>query len=264
MSRIQIHWTIPIALGMLLWRRPNMSGAVIAASVVLHEAAHCAMFKCMHIKISGIVVHIFGVKIQTYGQGGFPPRQMIPIALSGPMVNLMLGIVACHCGWEQWTMPNMVLACINFLPAFPLDGGQIAYSVLATYAGRKRAKRILRHCGYGLGTLFLLAGGYVFFVTKFNFTFLLFGGFLLYAAKNGGINPVLESKILYDGVMSRALVCLIDEHATVADAAANLPATAVGAVIDNTGTVLGLVTAYGLYHEMERTGDNLCVKDCIR
>lgn len=241
-----------------------MSVAVIVTSVVLHEAAHCVMFKCMHINIRGIVVHMFGVKIQTTGQGGFSPRQMIPIALSGPMVNLMLGIVACHCGWEQWTMPNMVLACINFLPVFPLDGGQIVYSVLAIYMGRKRAKRILRHCGCGLGILFLLAGGYVLFVTKFNFTFLLFGGFLLYAAKNGGINPVLESKALHGGTMSRASLCLIDEHTTIADAAANLPATAVGVVIDNTGAVLGLVTAYGLYHEMERAGDNLCVKECIR
>lgn len=261
---VQIHWTAPVALGALLWLHPNASSAVIAASVFLHEAAHCAMFKIMHIEVRGIVVHMFGIKIRARGQGIFPPRQMIPIALSGPMMNLVLGMVACHCGWKNWVAPNMVLACINVLPAFPLDGGQIAYSVLAIHAGRKRAKHILRRCGYWLGTMFLFLGGYALFVTKFNFTFLLFGGFLLYAAKKEGINPVLESKSLYGGSMQRASVYLIDEHTTIAEAAANLPAEAIGAVIDNAGAVVGMVTAYGLYHEMERAGADLCVKDCIQ
>ena len=261
---IFIHYSVLFAVAIFACLQPGMDEVAILVSVFIHELAHCVALKMVGEIPKSVVIHTFGVKIETSKHGLFPPRQMIPIAASGPVVNLLLGIAAWYNNWDVWIAPNMALAIMNFLPVFPLDGGQILYSILAVCRGRKRAKRILRAFGGGIGLLLAVAGVYVLFVTKFNFTLLLIAIFVLYTARKDAINPVMEANLLKSDDMQRTSSYIISEKTKAVDAAGYLPATAVGVVIDAKGEVKGFVTASGLYHKMEQYGGSILVKDCLR
>ncbi|MCI9627444.1 MAG: hypothetical protein HFI90_11805 [Clostridia bacterium] len=261
---IFVHYSILFAVGAFACLQPGIAGVAILASVFIHELAHCVALKLVGEIPKSVIIHTFGVKIETGKHGLFPPRQMIPIAASGPLVNLLLGIAAWYYGWDIWVAPNIALAVMNLLPVFPLDGGQIFYSVLSMRQGRKRAKRILKVMGVIVGGLLALAGGYVLLVTKFNFTLLLIAIFILYTARKDVINPVMEAGLVKNSDMQRTSSYIISEKTKAVEAAGYLPATAVGIVIDGKGEVQGFVTASGLYHKMEQYGGGILVKECLR
>lgn len=261
---IFVHYSILFAVAAFACLQPGMAGIAILTSVFIHELAHCVALKMVGEIPKSVIIHTFGVKIETSKHGLFPPRQMIPIAASGPLINLVFGIAAWYNGWEIWVAPNLALAIMNLLPVFPLDGGQIFYSVLAMWWGRKKAKRTLHLLGIVIGIFLMVIGGYVLYRTKFNFTLLLIAVFILYTAKKDVINPVMEAGLLKNSDMQRTSSYIISEKSKAIDAAGYLPATAVGVVIDGKGEVQGFVTASGLYHKIEQYGGSILVKECLR
>lgn len=261
---IFIHYSVLFAAAAFACLRPGMAGAAILISVFLHECSHCVALKLAGEIPKSIIIHTFGVKIETSKNGLFPPRQMIPIAAIGPLTNLVVAVISWLNGWESWIAPNLALAVMNLLPVFPLDGGQILYSLLAVWRGRKRAKRMMRKLGIGIGIFLSIAGGYVLFMTRFNFTLLLIALFVLYTARKDAINPVMEANLVGNGGIQRTSSYIISEKTKAIDAAGYLPATAVGVVIDNKGEVKGFVTASGLYHKIEQYGGGVLVKECLK
>ncbi len=122
----------------------------------------------------------------------------------------------------------------------------------------------MRKLGMGTGILLSIAGGYVLFMTRFNFTLLLIALFILYTARKEVINPVMEANLVRSGEMQRTSSYIISERTKAIDAAGYLPATAVGVVIDGKGEVKGFVTASGLYHKIEQYGGSVLVKECLK
>lgn len=187
---VHVHWTfaVPIILPFLfVWQsRPldaliytSILAALLFSAIFLHELAHMWAAGSRGIATDRIELYLFGGWTH-FKKGERPPASWIWIAFAGPFMNIVLGIlfVASYgvtalyldplpfepslsilAAWPDdllkralWigAILNFLLAILNLLPAFPLDGGLIARELLTPRVGLRRATMIV-----GVSGLFL-------------------------------------------------------------------------------------------------------------
>jgi Zn-dependent protease len=183
-------------------------------SVILHELGHALVARRNGLSVAGIDLWAFGGLTRMREMASTPGVQF-RVAIAGPLVTLAV-IVACAIAaaliapgghfaevatgsseiratpalvWLSWVaIVNAFVLLFNLIPAFPLDGGQIAQALIWWRTGdRNRATRWTGRAGQGfalaLGALGLagLANGNSFGL----FTMLL--AFILYQAASGAV-----------------------------------------------------------------------------
>ncbi len=145
-------------------------------SLILHELGHALVARRLGIPIAGIDLWFFG-GLSKMRREPATPGEEFKIAAAGPAVTLMILIVCAAAGvalssghpftesltsegftttpvlalvgWLAFV--NAVLFVFNILPAFPLDGGRIARSVIwRTTGDRNRATGWTGRAGQGL------------------------------------------------------------------------------------------------------------------
>lgn len=179
-------------------------GVAIAlfVSVLVHELAH----SLYALRAGGQVRDITLLMIGGVSQIAEPPketRQEAIMALVGPLVSLGLGGVfyLMHALADAASFSirfalfylaslNLLLGLFNLLPAFPMDGGRILRSVLATRMGVVRATQIACRVGKVFALLFGIWG---FF--SFNMLLLLIA-FFVYVGAEGETRSVMVKAVL--------------------------------------------------------------------
>ena len=185
---IFVHWTFILLIAGIFtfyW----MQGATLAAAV-LGVALILALFLCVVLHELGhaLAGRHFDVPtrdITLYPIGGVARLQRIPeepmrefwIAVAGPAVNLaiaallfvillmrggplspqVLGLVTTDFDATLMWL-NIILFGFNLLPAFPMDGGRVLRSLLATRMNYARATEIAANVGQGMAILFGVVG----------------------------------------------------------------------------------------------------------
>jgi Zn-dependent protease len=156
---------------------------LLFSAVLLHELGHLWAARRSKIAAERIELYLFGGRIlfRPFGQIRAPWAW---IYAAGPMVNLTVGLLflagyylfAASAGpglslvpppleplhLLAWTFAlgavlNLALACLNLLPALPLDGGFIARELLQARLSPQAATRIVGICGFTLSTLRMVA-----------------------------------------------------------------------------------------------------------
>ncbi len=183
-------------------------------SVILHELGHALVARRNGLSVAGIDLWAFGGLTRMRELPSTPGSQL-QVAIAGPLVTLGV-VVACAIAaalvapgghfaevatgsgeiratpalvWLSWVaIVNVFVLLFNLIPAFPLDGGQIAQALIWWRTGdRNRATRWTGRAGqwfaYALGALGLagLAYGDSFGL----FTMVL--AFILYQAASGAV-----------------------------------------------------------------------------
>lgn len=162
--QLNASWLVTVAavfglLGLLVYPRqlPDLDArwtwtiAAIATllylmSLLLHEVGHVIAARWFDIPIHGIQLHLFG-GVSHFG--GIPrrPREELALALSGPLVSLLLGwlfatlamvlyfqrpplggvasLVSAHLA-----LYNIAALALNLIPIYPLDGGRALRGLL--------------------------------------------------------------------------------------------------------------------------------------
>jgi len=154
-------------------------------SLILHELGHALVARRNGLQVAGIELWALGGITRTNGAFTSPGPEF-RVALAGPLVTLGIvvlsglagaalagnffevatvneGVRATPAGlWLSWVfMLNLLVLVLNLVPAFPLDGGQIAHAVIWRITGdRNRATRATGRAGQGFALL-LGAGGLV-------------------------------------------------------------------------------------------------------
>jgi Zn-dependent protease len=165
------------------------------ASILLHELGHAWAARREGLEVDGITLWLFGGVSQF--KGGFPSAGAeFRIAIAGPLVSLVLGVVfvliaiaglpSAVDGVAAWLgYINLVLLVFNLIPALPLDGGRVLRAALWRSKGDLGwATRVGTDIGRVFGYLFIGLGVAMFiFQGSFSGAWLAFiGWFLLQAA----------------------------------------------------------------------------------
>jgi Zn-dependent protease/predicted transcriptional regulator len=148
-----------------------LTSVLFVLSILAHELAHAVMFRLRGIPVLGITLHMFGGVTQGGAEARRPWDEFI-VAVAGPVTTGLLGgvFLLARAGFQN-TDPNpwqeiflylggfnVIIAVINLLPGFPLDGGRVLLAGLWKLTGdRGRATMMAARGGQGVAALI---GGY--------------------------------------------------------------------------------------------------------
>ena len=157
--------------------------------ILFHEIGHAVAAYHYGCTIAEIEIFPFGGVAKIEGRRvGYYAREETVIALAGPFVNLLLGVLVSllhGSGFlpdmmtEQLLTINATIGVINLLPALPLDGGRVARAYLADEIGFDRATKAVTAMSYRVAIVVMIIGIAAFFFGYADVGLFLLGVFLL-------------------------------------------------------------------------------------
>jgi Zn-dependent protease len=154
-------------------------------SLVLHELGHALVARRNGLQVLGIELWALGGITRTAGEMPGPWAEL-RVAAAGPLVTVAVTVLSLVIGailaghhhffevavaksgvhatpavvWLGWVATlNVLVLIINLVPAFPLDGGQIAHALIWRVTGnRNQATRVTGRLGQGFALLLGAAG----------------------------------------------------------------------------------------------------------
>lgn len=169
-------------------------------SIILHEMSHSLVARAYGMSMKGITLFLFGGVAEMEEEPQSPKVEFL-MSVVGPVSSIVIGVVfygislaGFRFGWpvpvtgvlEYLAYINILLACFNLLPAFPLDGGRILRSILwKVWADLRRATRVSSRIGSGFAYLLFAAAVYNLFTGNIigGIWWFLIGMFLRMAAQ---------------------------------------------------------------------------------
>ena len=197
---------------------------IIFGCVVLHELGHAMVGMRSGVPAKAIILlPIGGVTLldetqQPIEPGALTWKRDIRIALAGPLVNLVIALIAggvilaaapsvqlfarpyIHSSnlLRSLVWSNVWLAGFNLLPAYPMDGGRVLRAFFTRHMDSVRATRRAVTIGQAFATIFMLLG-----ILQPAFVWLTMIGFFLFIAaqleeRSAVFQSVLETVRLED------------------------------------------------------------------
>ena len=151
--KITVSFFALIMVLSLIFARAYLSLAALLAAA-LHELGHIGAARACRVRFSALKLNIFGASLSSNGE--IPSyRQEIIIAACGPAANLLcaaLGALFARDGKlaETFVSASLMLALINLLPIYELDGGRILFSTLALKTSYGVARTVVKICSFVL------------------------------------------------------------------------------------------------------------------
>jgi Zn-dependent protease len=151
-----LQLNIPISR---LWGLGLMTSALFFGSLVIHEMAHSVIAKHYKIPVVSITLFFFG-GVSRIGREPSRALEEFNIAVAGPLSNFLLAggfwLVTRYAGSNAILSTlagslagiNFMLAALNLIPGFPLDGGHIFRAIIWGFnKDYARATRIAARSG---------------------------------------------------------------------------------------------------------------------
>jgi len=173
-TRVRIH---PLMLLMIpLSCRLGLQAEAVAAACALciHESAHLAAAKAVHVAIPELRLMPFGGSASIGNPYALSPCQLGFTAAAGPLSNLAsVFVVAALAHWGvvspaailPFIRISLLLMVFNLMPALPLDGGRMLYAILFRRIGAAKSLSIGIWAGRALAAA-LLVGTIVLFIKR--------------------------------------------------------------------------------------------------
>lgn len=162
---------------------------ICTLTAVIHELGHSYVAACAGYRLKRIVLMPFGAVVRG-DMSGLNAADEIKIAIAGPLVNVAVGVLFVATWWvfpETYSLTdtaaqaNFTMAILNFIPAYPLDGGRVLFAIISGKAGKKVAARVCRTTGAALAVLLVALFVASLFHTP-NLTLAFFAAFVFAGA----------------------------------------------------------------------------------
>jgi Zn-dependent protease len=221
-----------------------VSVLLLFASLIVHELGHALVARRHGIEVRQIDLYLFGGLTQM-SRDAASPGEDFKIAIAGPVATflvilLFLGVDVAIVGVHRlthaivldsdiritpvllslsWLVPmNVLLLVFNLVPAFPLDGGRVARSVVWRVTGdKRRATLVAARMGQAFS---LILGGFgLYWLTSlggFGGLWLLALAYLLWQSARGAV----VQSALNESIEGVRVVDIMDTHPVAIPAAA--------------------------------------------
>lgn len=207
---VYLHSTfllLPVLVAVSLWGRGGWTTfffqtalmLAVFGCVLLHEFGHALMARRFGIRTRDITLYPIGGVARLERLSEKPAEELL-ITLAGPAVNMVIALILSPLAlWVLFTggvgfiglvippglpftvilvqflfglwMSNIILFLFNLLPIFPMDGGRVLRSLLASITTHMRATEIAAAVGmlmaFGLAALGILTGQYMMLILAF-------------------------------------------------------------------------------------------------
>lgn len=184
MKKLSIH---PISVIIWLWLYlvlglKNAFAYVLA--ITIHEFGHYIVAKKLGYKLEKFSFSPYGISLN---YSNLDYRDEILIASAGPLANFITSFLMLSVWWifpeayfltDSFVITSLLLALINLLPAYPMDGGRIFIGLSSKVFHEKTAKKITIFANILFSVLFLILF-VIFMFINFNPTLLLFSIFMI-------------------------------------------------------------------------------------
>lgn len=175
--------------------------AVAFISLSIHEAAHAMTAYRLGYRVLSVELQPFGF-IARLDRDIPRAADAAAIYAAGPVASLCMAAGSClmerfvpvyaesGLGVAEY---NLLIAAVNLIPAFPLDGGRLAAAAFSV-RGARTANRILRWSGAAAGAGFIALFVLLFSRGAVNPTFLIMGLFLIVSALRSDLSVRLPAR----------------------------------------------------------------------
>ncbi len=211
----------PLTLLLALYVALNGEGGTLAlvfASLCLHEACHAGAARCLGYGVRAIELHPFGFAADLDAAHADAWDELI-IAAAGPLFSALVWLVCTAALSKNGALGermqfcaniNLGIACVNLLPALPLDGGRILKAALSQSLGHSCAVRIASWAGVGISCV--LAALFLLTCARHipNWTLAVFSIFLLLGALGE-----LKKLTLYSGMSKSEAAAMLNRRGSL-------------------------------------------------
>ena len=241
--------------GVMPWLLGTAAAGGLFVGVLLHEFGHSLIAMRYDVEIDSITLWLLG-GVASFKQIPEEWRQEFSIAIAGPIVSVLLGVVAFV---VFQTLPatldpirfvvgylalmNVGLALFNMLPGFPMDGGRILRALLARNRPHARATQLASEVGktfaFVLGLLGLFAFSPLMILLAF-FIYIAASG----EAQQSTLKSAFQGVVVSDIMTPHQDLLVVDPDTTVNKLLTRmLTERHTGyPVVDSRGELIGMVT----------------------
>lgn len=201
--KIRMHPSVYVYFISMLFLSSWKTCIAAITALLIHESGHLAVSCIIGEKIDRITFTPFGGIIE-YENGKSPCKGFHGVwtALGGPAANYLFLISADKIRGVLWdsglfrsmVSSNAVMMCVNLLPALPLDGGRIAFSIGYYVFPVMSLVTILSAAGIAIGISFVLLSVYGAAIHGLlNCSLAIVGSYLAYCAWKSRAQMKLEN-----------------------------------------------------------------------
>ena len=156
-----------------------MDTFAVLSSVILHEMGHLFSALLLGKHLRGIKIMPTGINLSLSAASSYAEEFLI--AAAGPLMNLLYAAFAVCFPIALATAvreTSFVLAFLNLLPLFPLDGGRMFVAALSFFFGAEIGEKISSFFSLLFLSFLWILSLYIFFYSGVNFMLLLFCAYL--------------------------------------------------------------------------------------
>ena len=219
LPRISVHPSFLAYLGILYVLKGQELVFGLLAALFVHEGAHLLVGGLLKNRYEKIELTPFGgIMTVRSGQSDTKGIKGSLIALSGPAANYISLLILCsgnnifHSEWGRALfVTNTSMLCINLLPALPLDGGRIVFSIGYYFFPVARLAAILGALGSLLGGCLIMLSLISIQITgKLNLTLFVFGSYMIFLSRKEASQLLLANSytaLSEKRMDERAIIC---------------------------------------------------------
>lgn len=142
--RVEVSPGFLLLLGVLFWLDDGVGllpWGLLAC--LLHELGHITVAAVQGGRVDGLSLTVVGAELRIGYDVALNYIQDGLVALAGPAANLLAGGLLTALGWGMAAAISLAVGAFNLLPILPLDGGQVAYGLLANRLDSDWAERLM-------------------------------------------------------------------------------------------------------------------------